>query len=153
MYKRILIAVPVIAGLLAVPVLRAGWPVTDFIGNGYLFDQITKMKEQINWMRQQYEVQTDTYMQIYRNAQYLMNKNRWTAAIRSWTYPVYGSRSGKTAPWAAATKDGTRAAEAWTETAAGLPDIISAHGTLGNRRSRKSSAATSRLPRSPMAMV
>lgn len=113
--------------------IQAQWPVIDAAAIVKLVDQIQKMKEQINWLQQQYEVQTNTYRQIIWNAKWLTNKSRWRSAIESWRYPAYGNASGKTGPWNDATRDATKAAGAVISVASRLPNIIDRYGSFGGR--------------------
>lgn len=118
-------------GLLAASLSAQGIAVIDAAAIVKLAAQIEKMKEQINWLRSQWEVQTQTYEQIYWNAKWLKNKARWKAAIMSWRYPAYPNASGRTGPWATASRDAAGAVGAIISVASRLPNVIDAYGHFG----------------------
>jgi hypothetical protein len=118
-------------GTLGTVSLQGGWPVVDIIGNSHLLVQIQKLKDQITWAQQQYETQMNTYRQVMANARFLIDKHRWRSAIESWTHPVYGNASGKTAPWLQGSLDVAKAADAIISVTSRLPNIVDRYGRFG----------------------
>ncbi len=107
--------------------------------------QLSQLERQYAQLVSTYEMVTNQYNQMVRNAKMITSKTRWKAVLSPWAFPSATNTYGSTDGWVSAVNSGFGALNGYLQAVTRLQTYSPVWSTMNARANRTLSRETTRL--------